>query len=264
VNLEKAGLYGRWKPRNAPLLKGLFTSIWGKWAHTNYFHWLIDCLPQLARLNEIHGSSPITLLMPESMPAAWEDSLACCLPDGLEVQRASGWVRPERFVLISPNHPGWGAWLATPEREFVRTRVFERFGLDAERRPMRRIFVSRSRAAVRRLINEDEVTGALAGYGFETVHLERLSFEQQVRLFHDAAIVAGVHGAAFANLLFAGRAKVLELFAGDEFKPLYFFLSSSLGLHHQFLLGSRGNRLEDFSIDLTELQGTVESMLNGD
>ena len=262
--LQRIGLYGRIKPRNAPLLDGHFTSIWGKWAHVNYYHWLIECLPQLARLSEIDDSPPITLLMPESMPLTWEDSLACCLPTGMAVQRAAGWVRPQHFVFISPGHPGYAAWLAASERDYMRGKVFERFGLHEDRKPTRRIFVSRSRAAMRRLVNEDEAGQVLAQFGFETVHLEGLKFEQQVRLFHDAEFVAGAHGAAFANLLFAGHAKVLELFARDAFKPLYFFLARSLGLDHEILLGSAESRLEDFSIDVTELDRTLEKMLSRD
>ncbi len=254
-------LYGRIKPRKAPLLEGHFTSIWGRWAHVNYYHWLIDCLPLLARLDGIADSPPITLLMPQSMPPAWEDSLACCLPSGMAVQRATGWVRPQHFLFISPGHLGWAAWLTPGGRDYVRGKVFERFGLDANRKPSRRIFVSRSRAAVRRLLNEDEAGHVMARFGFETVHLEGLSFEQQVRLFHDAEFVAGVHGAAFANLLFAGRTKVLELFACDAFRPLYFFLARSLGLDHEILLGSGENRLEDFSIAVSDLERTVEKML---
>jgi capsular polysaccharide biosynthesis protein len=262
LTLQKTGFYGSIKPHNAPLLEGRFASVWGKWAHANYFHWLIDCLPQLARLSEIGGSPPITLLMPQSMPTVWEDSLACCLPAGMAVQRATGWVRPEHFVLVSQGHTGWAAWLAASERDYMRGKVFERYGLDAERKPTRRIFVSRSRAALRHLINGDKVAQVLVRCGFETVHLEGLSFEQQVRLFHSAEFIAGAHGAAFANLLFAGRAKVLELFAHDRFKPLYFFLARCLGLDHEFLLGSEENWLEDFSIDITALERTLEKMLS--
>jgi capsular polysaccharide biosynthesis protein len=117
---------------------------------------------------------------------------------------------------------------------------------------------------MRRLVNEDEASQVLARFGFETVHLEGLSFEQQVRLFHSAEFIAGTHGAAFANLLFAGHAQVLELFARDAFKPLYFFLARSLGLGHEFLLGGEENRFEDFSIDIIELERTLERMLSGD
>jgi capsular polysaccharide biosynthesis protein len=163
-------------------------------------------------------------------------------------------VRPQQFVFISQGQPGWVAWLAASDRDYLRGKVFERFGLDANEKPTRRILVSRSRAAMRRLLNEDEVGQAMARFGFETVHLEELNFEQQVRLFHEAEFIAGAHGAGFANLLFTSRAKVLELFAHDKFEPLYFFLAHSLGLDHQFLVGSPQNRLEDFSIRVAVLE----------
>jgi hypothetical protein len=80
-------------------------------------------------------------------------------------------------------------------------------------------------------------------------------------LFHEARCIVGAHGAGFANLLFAGRARVLELFSRDGFKPLYFFLCHSLGLQHDFLCGGAGNRHEDFSVDLDDLKRSVDVML---
>ena len=43
----------------------------------------------------------------------------------------------------------------------------------------------------------------LAANGFRIVHMESLSIEEQILLFSSADVIAGVHGAAFSNLLFA-------------------------------------------------------------
>ncbi len=258
---ETEPLNARWLPRSPIRLEGRYTTVWAKWAGLNYFHWLIDGLPRLAALHQIAASRPMTLLVPATMPAVWEDALACCLPQGMTMQRASGWVQPERFVLVSPRHISPAPWLTAEERGYLRRRVFDSLGLDPDARPTRRIYISRSGAAIRRVVNEAAVQETLASLGFETVHLERLSFAQQVRLFHAADCIVGAHGAGFANLLFAGRARVLELFSRDGFKPLYFFLCHSLGLQHDFLCGGAGNRREDFTVDLDDLKRSVETML---
>ena len=77
---------------------------------------------------------------------------------------------------------------------------------------------SRGGGASRRHIpNHDDVARALqslvrAPFEFQNVHLEQLSFEEQVRLFAHAALVVGQHGAGFANCLWMQPgSKVVEL-----------------------------------------------------
>jgi hypothetical protein len=124
-------------------MSGDFASVWGNWAHANYYHWLIECLPRLARLGAITGLPPISLLMPKSMPAVWEDSLACCLPDGMRVQRASGWSVGAfriRFLQQSP-----GGLAGASDREYMRGKVFARSAsMPAGNRPSASYFTLRA------------------------------------------------------------------------------------------------------------------------
>lgn len=261
--LTRTWLRGRLRPRRTERLPGRFTTIWGKFAGSNHYHWLIECLPRLRQLADL-GEPPPILLMPRSMPAVCEESLACCLPANMPMRRMDGWVRPEDYVFVSFRHIKPAAWLDEDSRRFVRDAVFRRYGLSADHKGTRRIYLSRSAAALRRLVNEDEVQEVLAGFGFETVWAERLTFEQQVRVFHGASHVVTVHGAGLANLLFAGPVGVLELFARGTFTPLYFFLATSLGQRHHFLLGSEESRLQNFRIDVDELRAAVGNLLADD
>jgi hypothetical protein len=264
ARLKSATFYGRLRPRRAPRLSGHYATIWGKWAGFNYYHWLIEALPRLARLAALRGAPQPVLLMPRSMPPVWEESLACCLPEGMVVRRASGWLRPESLVFSSHGLLQPAAWLDAQERDYVRGAVFRRYGLDASARGGRRLFISRAGAQVRRLVNEEEVTELLERRGFETIHLERLSFEEQVRLFHGASDIVAPHGAGLSNLMFAGPVRVLELFAQDTFKPLYFLLARSLGQRYRFLAGGAKNRLLDFRVDAESLRRAVADLLAGE
>ena len=71
--LTRAWFGGRLRPVLAERLPGEYTTIWGKFARINYYHWLIECLPRLRQLADL-GESPPTLLMPRSMPAICEAS----------------------------------------------------------------------------------------------------------------------------------------------------------------------------------------------
>ena len=54
-----------------------------------------------------------------------------------------------------------------------------------------------------KLINNKEMTTKLKK-GFKIIQVGKLSFKQQIKLFNNAKIIIGVHG-AFANLIFVSQ-----------------------------------------------------------
>ena len=65
-----------------------------------------------------------------------------------------------------------------------------------------RIYVSRSKAKNRKIVNNDEVETIFMNNGFEVLNFEDYSFFEQVYLMKHCKILAGVHGAGFANIAF--------------------------------------------------------------
>ena len=60
-------------------------------------------------------------------------------------------------------------------------------------------------------MNENEIKKIMNKNGFENVRLSDLHFADQVQLFYQADYIVGLHGAAFANLVFCRpNTKVLE------------------------------------------------------
>ncbi|MEO6394348.1 MAG: glycosyltransferase family 61 protein [Devosia sp.] len=69
--------------------------------------------------------------------------------------------------------------------------------------PIDRVYLSRSRIAARKLLNELEIEALFRRYGFEIVHPELLSIPDQIQLVKNAHIVAGPAGSGMHHLLFA-------------------------------------------------------------
>ena len=93
--------------------------------------------------------------------------------------RARELVVPSDVPLISP------AWVAA----FVRTEFLN----GATRRGNRRLYVSRRTAAVRHVVNEDEVREVLATFKFEEITAEQMSVPEQAETFASASFVVGPH-----------------------------------------------------------------------
>jgi hypothetical protein len=107
-------------------------------------------------------------------------------PDGVSVfprLYASSWPAPERERPMKD-------WFGVYRR------------LAAPRHGRELIYLSRSRIANRRLLQETEIEALFAGKGFRILHPEELGFAETRAAFAGAALVAGAYGSAFRSVLF--------------------------------------------------------------
>jgi len=102
--------------------------------------------------------------------------------------------------------------------------------------PHRKIVVLRQSAVTRRIHNSDELMLNLKGW--ETVVLENLPIEEQMRTFAEATHVLAAHGAGLTNLLWCKPGtKVIEINQKSEIhKKVYPLLSHNLNLEHKLYL----------------------------
>ena len=71
--------------------------------------------------------------------------------------------------------------------------------------------------STRKIINNEEVKNTLENLGFKSITLSNLNFKKQVKLFKNANFIIGLHGAGFANLVFARqKTKVIEIASKDS------------------------------------------------
>ncbi len=132
-----------------------------------------------------------------------------------------------------------------------------------------RIYVSRSKAKHRRILNEQALLPILTEYGFSVVHLEDCSVDEQISIMQFAKIVVGAHGTGLNNLLYCDPGtKVLEIFPGsNSAMGLVFMLSASIDLDYFYLMGSgvKGKRNTinwyDIKIDPDVFRQQIELLL---
>lgn len=100
------------------------------------------------------------------------------------------------------------------------------------------IFMIRPRNGKRPYFGQDRILHIAQEEGFRCVNPADLSVADQVRLFANAASVAGVTGATFTNLAFCRPGtRVLELTRQETAWPDFIGIALSLGLKHRLCLG---------------------------
>lgn len=137
-----------------------------------------------------------------------------------------------------------------------------------------KIFVSRNKARIRKILNENKLWVILEKYGFKYFTLENMSIREQAKLFNRAKMVIGAHGAALANTVFCNPGtKVLEIRAIDHaflHYRLYEQLSSINRLDHFTLLcnsfkskDSKNASENDISLEEHNLEEIINEFIYG-
>jgi capsular polysaccharide biosynthesis protein len=131
--------------------------------------------------------------------------------------------------------------------------------------PKRKIFMSRTKADWRRLVNEEECWDVLRTRGFERVFMEDLDFDQQLALMRETAVLLSVHGSGMANMIFAPPGlRVIEIYDATFPNPQFYALAATLG-HPYWIVESRPSGelrpgYHDISVDPNELAAVLDDV----
>lgn len=218
----------------------------------NHSHWLTAHLPKLLLLRD-EGQLGDVFLPRERTPAI-DGSLRLLGfdPDSFHQFDAVPFFDVDELTVVSTDRF---------RPELIRL-VPRAAGVATAPRGTRRLFISRSQASRRRLLNEEAVWPLLASAGFERVHLETLSFEAQVALMRETAVLLGPHGAGFTNMLFVPPAADVVEIADLSFpNPNFYALAAALGHRYWLVPGVSHGDGHPIDKDLSVAPSAVETVL---
>ncbi len=233
---------------------------------TGYFHWLSDALSKLYVMRE--RLDQLVLMLPHTYAGLnfVPSSLSCFTSVVPE------FIGPNEVVcctkLLMPSETAPPGHHNEEIIRGLRDLICSKYGDANYDGPGERIYISRSRASKRRIMNEDEILPVLNAYRFETLYAEDLSFAEQVRIFSRARSIVSNHGAGLMNILFAPEnSNILELRqAGDRIRNYYFGLSSALNQNYFYQTCQPADaetdpHLADLIIDPVSLETNLQLMV---
>lgn len=197
--------------------------------YDNHSHWLTAHLPKLCLLKRRGGLGDV--ILPARRNAVIDASL-----------RMLG-IDPARHHVHDPARPLRADELTVLETDRFRPELLrpvrDALGAGGGAAPWRRVFISRARAAIRKLANEDEIAPLLTRAGFEAVHMEDLSFDEQIRLMGETRVLLAPHGAGLTNMMFCPEgAHIVEMADISYPNPNFYALAAAMG-HHYWLVRAR-------------------------
>ena len=204
---------------------------------SGYYEWQTDSLPRLFfGIQEFPQAAYMVPYCLHEKPIV-KDSLAFFFPDNrCQITKPKIFLQFKQAIFSQKPAPLGGhfdADLMTDYIRYVRTKL-KQF---PEEKP-KRLFISRERAGVKRLLNECALYPLLEAYGFKVIHFETMPWIEQLKLCWNAEIILGAHGAGLVNIIYTKpQTPLIELIsdlkAGSHYSNLsavlkypYFTLSS--------------------------------------
>jgi capsular polysaccharide biosynthesis protein len=203
-----------------------------------YYHWMCDVLTRLHTVLPQLTPDIQVILPPHLKPWQRRSLELLGLPQSqwLPYSGRRPWQVEQLFfaspVAMTGDHE-------TNSLHWVRDTIWQRcLGGAPARAGWRKLYLTRNQTWSRNLVNEAELIPLLQARGFEVVDCGTLSFDQQVRLFSEAAVVTGPHGAALTNILWSPPGlRVLEIFEPAAVRRCYWSMCQTLGHEHACGMG---------------------------
>jgi capsular polysaccharide biosynthesis protein len=252
-----------------------------------YFHWMTDILPRIELLHrsEIALNSIDKFIINSYNSAFQQETLTALGIPSDKIIQSCQYPHVKAETLLVPSLPGISGnpplWVCDfLKKEFMPMALAEQtllpslpLGYPSEKKlakevveklnKVERIYISRSRASYRKVINEAEVTDFLEELGFQNVILESMTVSEQILVFSSAKVVVAPHGAGLTNTVFCQpKTKVIEIFSPKYVNVCYWSLANQTGLDYYYLLGVGQNppegidphlEGEDILVELTSL-----------
>ena len=236
--------FGHSPERHGAMRKILFpkpTRLSGRWGllaitgGNSYYHHMTEVLPRVEMIRragirdaELKG----WIVNGSSHPYQTESWQRLGLvPETLLPVQDGSYYQCEFLVIPStPTNPGRIApWIPAFLKDLFRVQP---------RQGSRRIYFHRHGTGSREIEDEENLLRLLSSFSFEAFHAEKMTVQEQAQLCAEAEVIAGPHGGALTNAIFApAGALLLEIFNPRYLNPCYWQLAGICGLRHAHVLG---------------------------
>jgi capsular polysaccharide biosynthesis protein len=216
-------------------LPGAWTTISSNWNDGgNYYHWMLDGLTRLSLRDTLPEKTKI--LLPTDLPRFARETIELLGLEKDSLAAPSICVRPERYYFCAPTAMT-GVW--NPDGyKWLRKNFAPYFAPPRSGPP---VFLTRRHGA-RIPENLAAIESIFQSHSFDIVDCATISVREQIRKISSATAVAGLHGAAMTNLLWAyPETPVIEIFQPGYLNGCYEQIAKEGNLHYEHVIISNCN-----------------------
>ncbi len=217
----------------------------------NFFHWIFDTMIKLKLLENDPSKKKLPIILRDKL-TSYQKKMLNIFGVNNKIIFTNGKSFEAKNIIIptTPSPPVYSKsavfWL---RKKFLDN--IKKFSTENKR-----IYISRSDASHRKIINDAEVSNFLKKYDFKTLVLSDLTLEEQINNFRCADMIILPHGSGASHLLFAKKnCKVIELQSPSQINNMFCCLSKIIGCKYGFLVGEEKKSYNfNYYIDIKKLQ----------
>lgn len=210
---------------------------------SGYFHWVTEDLPNLLRARD----SNEVLCFKKNSKTIFDlyEQL------NIDTHLAEKWIYVEKLYFYTKGQDL--GYLHPTDVQILQQFAEEKSIQDFEKKL--KIYVSRKNSR-RSLPLEEELENYLASRGFQIMYAENHSVNDQIRIFSDATLIVGVHGAGLTNSVWSSKCKLIEIMPRDRINRCFEWQANVCGQQYERVLYDEQN----FSIDsiISELKHLID------
>lgn len=236
-------------------IKGPALLLGNPWSF-NYHHWIVNCLARLWWIERYSELRDVPVIVPGDLNTFQQQSLKGMNVAADRILPFDGgqWLVDRLF--FPTNGDFWPQQL-----RWIRQRLFDHFGI-VDSPGERLLYISRSDAHNRRILNEPDVAQYLAAKGFERLELAAMPLGEQIRAFSQARLIVGPHGSGLTNIMFgAENLGTLELHPNDEVNHVFWVLANAMQQQYAFVSGTKVNADRDFTVQIADLDAMIARLI---
>ncbi len=200
-----------------------------------YFHWFADALHRYFQIvNKLQRKLPLILPAELKNQKYITDSL-----ERLEIK--TFWIESGTLVsvgvLYTIDYLHCPGTFTLGAMKTLRSKILDQQATKNNDRH-RKVYISRAKAKIRKIENEEALIPMLKDVGFEVFYLENLQWEGQVELLASANVLLSLHGAGLTNMMWMPLgSQVIELRMKGSFEQwAYYEMAASFDHQYHYLL----------------------------
>lgn len=232
-----------------------------RWSAHNFYHWIHECLPRLVALKEkINSFDELYCIWGGRIrPSKYHIEIMGRLGISPQcIRYHSSVVSLSRLLHCSFVHTG----SVHPKQSVYASSLLNAVATESLRDLPSRFFIFRKQDAARSFANNEDIAALAKYFGFAVLYLEDFKLGDQVRLFKNADIVVGAHGAGLVHIVnMRPTCRLIEIMPSDSVHPIYSYLASAQKIWYYCLVARSSGGGQKLHVDRLELSFALERAL---
>jgi len=202
--------------------------------YTNYYHFTSEALPRLYLIRNL--APEVNLIIHEAAPKFVKEYVALFNFKHIVFIKDNELALTEKVIFPTFTALGLSqnGELMKEMALWIKNRINPKFNY---LKNFQNVYISRQKAAYRKLLNENELISLIEDYDFKIVNLEDYTVAEQIYLLSQTKNLIGVQGAGMTNLLYMpDGGLIINLIHQIHYDLCFYNLTSSLNKDHDYVL----------------------------